>query len=101
VDVPLELYRPLLSYDEVGGVLEGTPSGLFDKLHSLLGLQPINDGQARLALLLKRLQIPAATAKAALTELKALLVNSTGGTGVGLGREARAGPGGGRATGHR
>jgi hypothetical protein len=77
VDVPLELYRPLLSYDEVGGVLERTPSGLFDKLHSLLGLQPINDGQARLALLLKRLQIPAATAKAALTELKALLVNST------------------------
>lgn len=75
-DVPLELYRPLLSYDEVGGVLEGTPSGLFDKLHSLLGLQPINDGQARLAALLKRLQIPAATAKAALTELKALLGGS-------------------------
>jgi ABC-type hemin transport system ATPase subunit len=75
--VPLQLYRPLPSYDEVGGVLEGTPSGLFDKLHSLLGLQPINDGQARLSALLKKLQIPAATAKAALTELNLLLAGST------------------------
>lgn len=44
----LELYRPLLSYDELGGVLEGRPSDLFDKLHILLGLEPITGAQQRL-----------------------------------------------------
>lgn len=75
--MPFKLCRPLLSYDQVGGVLEGMPSSLFDKLQSLLGLQPINDGHARLGALLKKLQIPAAAARAALTELKLLLAGST------------------------
>ncbi len=73
---PLDLYRPILSYDEVGGVLEGTPSGLYDKLHSLLGLEPITEGQKRLAAAMKRLQLPIVEAKTVLTELKSLLGRS-------------------------
>ncbi len=73
---PLDLYRPLLSYDEVGGVLEGTPSGLYDKLHSLLGLEPITEGQTRLAAASRRLQAPIAEAKTFHTELKSLLGHS-------------------------
>ncbi|MET3808885.1 energy-coupling factor transporter ATP-binding protein EcfA2 [Nakamurella sp. UYEF19] len=75
-DAALDLYRPLLSYDEVGGVLEGPPSGLHDKLHSLLGLEPITDGQKRLTIALKALQIAAAEAKSALLALKSLLADS-------------------------
>ncbi|NDL60415.1 AAA family ATPase [Phytoactinopolyspora mesophila] len=40
---PLELYRPLLSYDELGGILEAGPSKLYDKLSTVLGLGPIAD----------------------------------------------------------
>ncbi len=68
---PLERYRPLLSYDELGGVLEGRPSDLHDKLNPLLGLESITEGQKRLTSTLKRLQEPAATARSLLAQLKA------------------------------
>jgi recombinational DNA repair ATPase RecF len=45
---PLELYRPLLSYDELGGILEAQPSQLYDKLSTVLGLTAITDAQDRL-----------------------------------------------------
>lgn len=35
---PLELYRPFLSYSELGGLLSGSPSKMYDALHSVLGL---------------------------------------------------------------
>ncbi|MEV5650404.1 AAA family ATPase [Nocardia sp. NPDC052254] len=38
----MELYRPFLSYSELGAVADGRPSDLFDALHRLLGLDDIS-----------------------------------------------------------
>ncbi len=73
---PLERYRPLLSYEELGTVLEGRPSDLFDKLHDLLGLERINDARHRLAGALKQLQAPATEAKRMSGELQTSLADS-------------------------
>lgn len=35
---PMELYRPFLSYAELGGLLNGNPSQRYDSLHRVLGL---------------------------------------------------------------
>jgi ABC-type hemin transport system ATPase subunit len=55
----LEMYRPLLSYDELGHILEGTPSQFYDQLHRLLGLE--------------QLRMPAAELKQARDALKPVL----------------------------
>ncbi|WP_459547751.1 AAA family ATPase [Nocardia sp. X0981] len=39
--VPMELYRPFLSYSELGALVDGKPSELFDALHQLLGLEEL------------------------------------------------------------
>ncbi|MEU1986272.1 AAA family ATPase [Nocardia sp. NPDC019395] len=38
---PMELYRPFLSYSELGALVDGKPSELFDALHQLLGLDDL------------------------------------------------------------
>ncbi|WP_280507588.1 AAA family ATPase [Nocardia flavorosea] len=38
---PMELYRPFLSYSELGALVDGKPSELFDALHRLLGLDEL------------------------------------------------------------
>ena len=38
---PLELYRPLLSYNELGRIVTDSPSALFDKLTAVLGLESL------------------------------------------------------------
>ncbi|GLH99801.1 AAA family ATPase [Phytohabitans aurantiacus] len=40
---PLELYRPFLSYAELGGLLSGRPSDMHDSLQSILGLERLVD----------------------------------------------------------
>lgn len=45
---PLELYRPFLSYSELGSLIDGTPSGMYDALHSLLGLDDLTTALATL-----------------------------------------------------
>ncbi|MFY1668832.1 AAA family ATPase [Plantactinospora sp. WMMB334] len=37
-DRPLELYRPFLSYSELGGLIGGRPSEMYDSLQRILGL---------------------------------------------------------------
>lgn len=37
----LDLYRPFLSYSELGALVDGKPSDLFDALHRLLGLDEL------------------------------------------------------------
>jgi len=69
---PIELYRPLLSYDELGGVLD-KPSQLFDKLFSILGLERIADGLKRLNKAHKELLAPVALAKSLAADIKPLL----------------------------
>ena len=44
-----ELYRPILSYDELGGLFEEGPSKLYDALAKLLGLDEIHDAEKRIA----------------------------------------------------
>jgi recombinational DNA repair ATPase RecF len=44
----LELYRPFLSYDELGAVFTTRPSELHDQLHQLLGLGALDDTRDRL-----------------------------------------------------
>ncbi len=69
---PIELHRPLLSYDELGGVLD-KPSQLFDKLFSLLGLERIADGVGRLTKAHKQLLAPDLHAKSLAAGVKPAL----------------------------
>ncbi|OCF85498.1 ATP-binding protein [Nocardia brasiliensis] len=51
----LELYRPFLSYSELGALVDGKPSDLFDALHQLLGLDELTLAQERIRL--RRLEL--------------------------------------------
>ncbi|WP_227996376.1 AAA family ATPase [Nocardia australiensis] len=44
----LDLYRPFLSYSELGALVDGKPSDLFDALHQLLGLDELTLAQERI-----------------------------------------------------
>lgn len=44
----LEQFRPILSYDELGGMLEGKQSELYDALASILGVEQLVDAVKRL-----------------------------------------------------
>lgn len=72
-DTALEMYRPLLSYEELGHILEGTPSHFFDQLHRLLGLDQLTEAMRRLDAEVKQLRKPAADLKRVRDELKPLL----------------------------
>ena len=72
-DTALEMYRPLLSYEELGHILEGTPSHFFDQLHRLLGLDQLTEATQRLDAQIKQLRKPAADLKRTRDELKAAL----------------------------
>lgn len=50
---PLELCRPVLSYDELGRLFDGGPSALYDALAKLLGLDALTDAEKSLAATLK------------------------------------------------
>jgi len=39
----LERYNPILSYDELGGMLQSRPSDLYDAISDILGVQQFND----------------------------------------------------------
>mgnify|MGYP003472238811 FL=1 len=69
----LEMYRPLLSYDELGHILEGTPSQFYDQLHRLLGLEQLTEAMARLDAMVKELKKPGLELKAARDALKPVL----------------------------
>jgi ABC-type hemin transport system ATPase subunit len=72
-DAALEMYRPLLSYEELGHILEGTPSHFFDQLHRLLGLDQLTESMLRLEAVVKELRKPAAELKKAADALKPVL----------------------------
>jgi energy-coupling factor transporter ATP-binding protein EcfA2 len=44
----LETYRPMLSYDELGGLLESGPSELYDAIAKILGTEQLVDALARI-----------------------------------------------------
>src|SRR5580693_3189766 len=54
-DAALTMYRPLLSYDELSGILEGKPSEFYDQLYRLLGLEQLTQAIEVLDAEVKRL----------------------------------------------
>jgi energy-coupling factor transporter ATP-binding protein EcfA2 len=69
----LEMYRPMLSYDELGGILEGSPSEFYDQLYKLLGLEALTVAMSRLDVEVKALKEPAVAARKARDALRPLL----------------------------
>ena len=69
----VDVYRPLLTYDELGVLLSAEPSRLYDALSVVLGLDELQDSLARLTQLSKNLDEPgrtlAAQKKAVLADL--------------------------------
>ncbi|KGI70631.1 AAA family ATPase [Mycobacterium rufum] len=70
-------HRPIMSYDELGGLLEDGPSNLYDALNRLLGLDEIADADSRLKGAEKRLGGPRKTASDNRTQLIRTLDSAT------------------------
>lgn len=68
-DQALITHRPIMSYDELGGLLEDAPSNLYDALNQLLGLDEIADADSRLKEAEKRLSGPRKNANESRTQL--------------------------------
>jgi recombinational DNA repair ATPase RecF len=68
---PLELYRPFLSYAELGALVRGKPSEMYDAMQAILGLDQLLDCERRLNDARRRTE---AVSKVARQELPALLV---------------------------
>lgn len=68
---PLESYRPLLSYDELGAILSSEPSKLHDALAKVLGLEQVSEGIRLLTARVKRMSEPATVLSHAKREAKA------------------------------
>ena len=66
---PLELYRPFLSYSELGRLIDGRPSEMYDALQSILGLDQLIEAERRLGDARKHLDEMSKTAKQALPDL--------------------------------
>ncbi|WP_308014403.1 MULTISPECIES: AAA family ATPase [unclassified Rhodococcus (in: high G+C Gram-positive bacteria)] len=69
----IELHRPMLSYDEIGGLIEDSPSALYDALDKLLGLEEISDAERRLFSVVKSAKAPRQAATAELRGLKTVV----------------------------
>jgi ABC-type Mn2+/Zn2+ transport system ATPase subunit len=54
-DTALDIYRPILSYNELGSILDEGPSKLFDALSQVLGVEEVVQVAARLDLARKEL----------------------------------------------
>lgn len=72
----VELHRPILSYDEIGGLIEDSPSMLYDALAKLLGLEEITDAEKRLTAALKLARVPRQQVKGELASLKRIVADS-------------------------
>ncbi|MDX3453575.1 AAA family ATPase [Streptomyces sp. ME02-8801-2C] len=72
----LATYRPFLSYSELGQVIGGKPSEMYDAVASILGLEQLAAADKRLRDLAREYDAPAKEAKAELPALLALLENT-------------------------
>lgn len=68
-EAPLRAYRPFLSYNEIGSILDEGPSALFDTLNPILGLADLGEAADRLKARLKELKDDEKDVKARLREL--------------------------------
>lgn len=69
-DRDIERYQPILSYDELGGLLESEPSKLHDKVNEVLGLEQAADTEQLLTDAVKQLGEAEEARKARTKELK-------------------------------
>ena len=69
----LSTHRPLMSYDELGGLFEEGQSALYDALNLLLGLDEISAADARLKRVEKQLAEPRKAATTARSQLRSSL----------------------------
>ena len=69
----LETFRPFLSYSELGALISGTPSAMYDALEAILGLEQLIGAQRRLDDARKRLGEPSKQAEKALRDLRSRL----------------------------
>lgn len=69
----LATYRPFLSYSELGQVIGGKPSEMYDAVASILGLEQLAGADRRLRELAREYEAPAKASKAELPALLALL----------------------------
>ena len=72
----IQLHRPLLTYEEIGGLLVDTPSVLYDALAQLLGLEEIKDAEKRLNDAAKEAKGPRTKADSAVRPLRDRLAAS-------------------------
>ncbi len=73
---PLEVYRPMLSYDELGRLFDGGPAALYDALARLLGLEVLADAEKWLAAELKTTKSVRDRADAERKALREVLTNA-------------------------
>lgn len=73
----VEQFRPILSYDELGGMLEGKQSELYDALASILGVEQLSDAVRRLKARSDARKGPGAAATAQRRELQNQAASST------------------------
>ncbi len=71
-DTAIQTYRPILSYNELGNALNKGPSGLYDSLHGVLGLDDLTAVKSRLTSSRKALEDHKKTFKTAKDSAKAL-----------------------------
>ncbi|GAA1569906.1 ATP-binding protein [Dactylosporangium maewongense] len=67
---PMELYRPFLTAAEVGRLVTGTPSALFDAIDAILGLDVLSTADQRLHAAIKPLEAAAKQHRADRTRLR-------------------------------
>ncbi|MGW0576562.1 AAA family ATPase [Streptomyces sp. NPDC002920] len=72
----LATYRPFLSYSELGQVIGGKPSEMYDAVASILGLEQLAAADKRLRDLAREYDLPTKEAKAELPSLLALLAGT-------------------------
>ncbi|MGI5179496.1 AAA family ATPase [Dactylosporangium sp. CA-152071] len=70
---PMELYRPFLTAAEVGRLVTGTPSALFDAIDAILGLDALNTADQRLHAAIKPLDAAAKQVRTDRARLKETL----------------------------
>jgi predicted ATPase len=70
---PLKTYRPFLTASDLGRLVTSTPSGLFDALAPILGIDPVVNADKRLLLARKELADRAAAVKTARQSLRTAL----------------------------
>src|SRR5215469_3316361 len=73
----LELFRPFLSYAELGALLNGRPSEMYDAIQSILGLDQLVDAEKRLDTQRRKLDEASKVASQTLFSLRTRLAESS------------------------